>query len=160
MRDKIIFTGVFILLLLASFFAGRWTKHAVAPAPEVIIDTLLVRDTIHHDRPVYITTRVVDSIYIPISVTDSVHLHDTTYIVLPREQKFYADSTYAAWVSGYDPRLDSIDVFQNTIYITKTITIPSQPKHWHIGATAGYGVGKDGLTPYVGVGITYSLLSF
>ena len=158
MKDKIIFTGVFILLLLASFLAGRWTKPAKNPDPEVRVDTLWVRDTIHHDRPVYITKRVVDSIYIPISVTDSVHLHDTTFIILPREQKYYSDSTYSAWVSGYDPALDSIDVYLKTAYITKYFS--SKPKHWHIGATAGYGFGKDGLTPYVGVGITYSLLSF
>jgi len=33
-------------------------------------------------------------------------------------------------------------------------------KRFSIGPTAGYGIGNSGLTPFVGVGITYSLLRF
>ena len=37
-------------------------------------------------------------------------------------QKEYRDSNYVAWVSGVEPQLDSIMVFNNTEYIFKTAT--------------------------------------
>lgn len=33
-------------------------------------------------------------------------------------------------------------------------------KRWGIGASAGYGIGKDGLTPFVGLSLNYSLFRF
>ena len=44
--------------------------------------------------------------------------------------------------------LDYIEVYRRTEYITKTIT----PRRWGIGVIAGYGIGKHGLSPYVGLG--------
>ena len=38
-------------------------------------------------------------------------------------QKEYRDSDYVAWVSGVEPQLDSIMVFNNTEYVFKTVTI-------------------------------------
>lgn len=155
MKDTLIATLILIAALAISFFLGRYSKK---PEKEVVVqtDTLVIRDTIHHDRPVYISQKVVDTLYIPL--TDTIHRHDTTFVVLPRTQREYSDSTYRAWVSGYDPRLDSISVYRQTVYVTKIQTLP--PKRWHLGVSAGYGLGTSGLTPYVGVGITYSLLSF
>ena len=84
---------------------------------------------------------------------------DSTIMELPIIQRHYADSTYEAWVSGpVDPRLDSLRVFAPTTIITKREWKP--PKRWHIGVTAGYGYGAKGFQPYIGVGITCSILSF
>lgn len=84
---------------------------------------------------------------------------DSAIVELPIIQRHYADSTYEAWVSGpVDPRLDSVRVFVPTTIITKQEWKP--PKRWHIGVSAGYGYGTKGLQPYIGVGITYSLISF
>lgn len=84
---------------------------------------------------------------------------DRAIVELPITQRYYADSTYEAWVSGpVDPRLDSIRVFAPTTFITKQEWKP--PKRWHIGITAGYGYGAKGFQPYIGVGITYSIFSF
>ena len=85
--------------------------------------------------------------------------NDSAMVELPEIQRHYADSTYEAWVSGpIDPRLDSINVFARTSIITKREWKP--PKRWHIGVTAGYGYGAKGFQPYIGVGITYSIISF
>ena len=163
METKNIILLILLTLLSAVliFFAGRWTKRPDVVEVEVVTtDTLTVHDTVRIEKPKYITQKVVDSIYVP--VRDTIHLHDTTFVVLQRTQSEYADSLYHAWVSGYDPALDSIHVFTKTQYITTTIQKP--PKHWHVGISAGYGATiRDKqvfLSPYLGVGLTYSLFSF
>ncbi len=80
-------------------------------------------------------------------------------VELPLIQRHYADSTYEAWVSGpIDPRLDSIRVFAPTSIITKREWKP--PKHWHIGPSVGIGYTAKGFQPYIGISLTYSILSF
>jgi len=86
-------------------------------------------------------------------------------IELPKMQRVYSDdSTYKAWVSGYEPRLDSIEVYQNTIKETVTIQLPAEKKkrtfwqRFNIGVQAGYGLGLDDKKthPYVGCGIGFN----
>ena len=80
-------------------------------------------------------------------------------VELPIIQRHYADSTYEAWVSGpIEPRLDSLRVFAPTTIITQREWKP--PKRWHIGPTIGYGFTPQGFQPYIGVSITYSIISF
>lgn len=84
---------------------------------------------------------------------------DSATVEVPIIQRHYADSTYEAWVSGpLDPRLDSVRVYERTTTIRQTER--AAPKRWHIGVTAGYGYGPKGFQPYIGVGITYSIISF
>ena len=84
---------------------------------------------------------------------------DSAIVELPIIHRHYADSTYEAWVSGpIDPRLDSLRVFAPTTTITKREWRP--PKRWHIGPTIGYGYTPQGFQPYIGVSITYSVISF
>lgn len=84
---------------------------------------------------------------------------DSAIVELPVMQRHYADSTYEAWVSGpVDPRLDSLRVFAPTTVITKREWKP--PKLWHLGVTAGYGYTPHGFQPYIGIGISYSLISW
>lgn len=84
---------------------------------------------------------------------------DSAIVELPIIQRHYADSTYEAWVSGpIDPRLDSLRVFGSTTTITKREWKP--PKRWHFGPTIGYGYTPQGFQPYIGVSITYSIISW
>lgn len=129
-------------------------------------DTVRIRDTIRIPHPVPVTSRIVDSIPVPVPVTDTLWLHDTLYVNLPREQRTYADSTYTAWISGYRPHLDSILIYPLTTTINNTTTITHKPKppRFSIGLQAGYGVtisnNQIKPAPYIGVGISYSLISF
>ena len=84
---------------------------------------------------------------------------DSVEVVIPITQKEYQDSTYHAWVSGYHVNLDSIHTFTRTTITTITHP-PSKPKRWHLGVSAGYGMTPHGAEPYIGVGLTYSLISF
>ena len=111
----------------------------------------------------YVERTVTDTMLI--ALTDTVTVSDTVYVRLPREQKRYADTNYVAWVSGYRPRLDSIEVYPSTRYVTKTVTkMDDSRKRWGIGIQAGCGVGLTGGkvvgVPYIGVGISYDILTF
>ena len=89
---------------------------------------------------------------------DAADVRDSAEVTIPIIQKMYKSSDYTAWVSGYDVQLDSIYVYPKHEYVTRKIKQP--PKKWHIGVTAGYGFGKQGMQPYIGIGLTYSLISF
>ena len=155
-----------VCLLLAGMVAGWFIRKGVAEsdAHETVVhlDTLVVRDTVRERYPVYVQRTVTDTMLV--ALTDTVRVSDTVYVRLPREQKRYADTNYVAWVSGFRPSLDSIEVYQSTRYVTKEIILPGPAKRWGIGIQAGYGLGLTGGkvtgVPYIGVGISYDLIRF
>lgn len=56
---------------------------------------------------------------------DTLVVHDTMYVYLPREQKHYAqENLYDCWVSGVSVKLDSLNVYQKET----TIRIPPPPR--------------------------------
>lgn len=155
-----------VCLLLAGIIAGWFIRKGVAECDahgtEVRLDTLVVRDTVRERYPVYVERTVTDTMLV--ALADTVRVSDTVYVRLPREQKRYADTNYVAWVSGYRPRLDSIEVYQATRYVTKEIILPGPARRWGIGIQAGYGIGLAGGkvtgVPYIGVGVSYNILTF
>ena len=124
-------------------------------------------DTIQ-SAPIVVTKVLVDTMYILspqpylawIDNSDTIHVSDTCYHL--REYKEYQDSNYYAKVSGVQPRLDEIRVYPRTIYQTEYIyrDITQKTKRWGIGLSAGYGVGKNGLTPVLAVTVNYNLWQF
>ena len=85
---------------------------------------------------------------------------DSAAVAIPITQKRYENEDYRAYVSGYEPNLDSIFVFPKSTVIHERSYKP--PKKWHIGITGGYGYGfkSKQAEPYIGIGITYSIISF
>lgn len=90
-----------------------------------------------------------------IQLKDTMHIGDT---VVGREQAYYEDSLYRAWVSGYHPRLDSLQIFPRTVCqnVTNDIyhTVTSKKKRWGLGLQAGYSYPGGW---YVGAGVSYNL---
>ena len=76
----------------------------------------IVRDTTFVERPKVYKETIRDTIQLN-SLLDNGSKH------LVVSQKEYRDSDYVAWVSGIEPQLDSIMVFNNTEYVFKTSTI-------------------------------------
>ena len=115
-------------------------------------------DTTYIYYPIEIERRIVKKDTIKIAVIDTLVVRDTLY--LPREQKVYTDSSYRAVVSGVSPRLDSIEVYQRTVEITKI----SPRKEWRrftYGVQVGVGVvmpfnSSPSFGGYLGFGIGYS----
>ena len=98
------------------------------------VETIIVRDTITIEKPIAVTNRVIDSIYVSCYVPEWVH--DTIYVALPREEKTYKDSTYMAVVSGYKPSLDRIEVYPTTKIINTTDFIETRRR---LGFSIGVG---------------------
>lgn len=84
---------------------------------------------------------------------------DTVWAVVPRAQKRYEDSTYTAWISGYEPRLDSIEVYQKTVVVTKSVEGRVKNRRFNVGLTGGFGYGVFTRKPdvWVGVGCTWRI---
>lgn len=80
---------------------------------------------------------------------------DSVEVVVPIEQKVYSDENYRAYISGFNARLDSIDIFQRTTTITNIRQ--AKQSRFSIGINAGYGITPKGSQPYIGVGVTFKL---
>ena len=84
---------------------------------------------------------------------------DSVSVDVPIVQKRYSDSTYTAWVSGYEAKLDSIRVYARRE--VETIKVRDPPKRFVVSLNVGYGLTlRNGLQPYVGIGVGYKLFSF
>ena len=130
-----------------------------------IHDTLVkyCTDTIFNKTPIYVKQTVLKR--------DTVQLwspyeQDSVNVELPYIRKEYQDSTYRAWVSGFqDVNLDSIEIYQNTktIQINNTNYITkykNRPFSVGIQAGAQYNFITKRPEPYLGLGVQYNLFSF
>ena len=160
-----ILTGVGIAVaVLIGFLIGQQhpQKSPVEPIKEKV-DTLLIFDTITLTKPVFVEKIQLDSVYMP--VTDTLWKHDTLYVYLEREQIQWQDSLCRVYASGINPQVDSVTHFVQETIITREISVPVKVKsRWGLGIQVGYGAGINGkqvyMTPYVGVGISYNILSW
>ena len=88
---------------------------------------------------------------------------DTAKVVadIPIVQKEYSDdSTYTAWVSGYRPSLDSINIYRKNISTNKETVIKKKDIHrFGIGPVVygGYNFGTKKLDYGVGIGVSYHI---
>ena len=160
-----ILTGVGIAVaVLIGFLIGQQhpQKSPVEPIKEKV-DTLLIFDTITLTKPVFVEKIQLDSVYMP--VTDTLWKHDTLYVYLVREQIQWQDSLCRVYASGINPQVDSVTHFVQETIVNREISVPVKVKsRWGLGIQVGYGAGVNGkqvyLTPYVGVGISYNILSW
>ena len=160
-----ILTGVGIAVaVLIGFLIGQKhpQKSPVEPIKEKV-DTLLIFDTITLTKPVFVEKIQLDSVYMPVS--DTLWKHDTLYVYLEREQIQWQDSLCRVYASGINPQVDSVTHFVQETIVTREISVPVKVKsRWGLGIQVGYGAGINGkqvyLTPYVGVGISYNILSW
>lgn len=187
MKDNVLTTVATIAFVVLAWLAGNMTGRAKCNAEcgaEIPKDTTshkveYKRDTVYLDKPVPVVSHALkDSIHALIALNDlkSAMIDsllgeiygnapmDTIDVTLPREQKEYGDSTYHAWVSGYQPALDSINIYNRIEWHTVTIRESQRPSHWGLGVQVGLGVGahdnKVFTTPYIGFGLTYTFLRF
>lgn len=158
MRNSVIILFALLVVGAAGFVAGRKTARKGAESTIVErVDTLVIRDTIVSYKPKYITKRVVDTAYVP--VTDTIRKQDTLFLALPREQVVWEDSLARVYASGINPQVDSVMHYRTEKVINHLVPVKVQSR-WGLGVQGGVGFGKDGVTPYVGVGVQYSILSW
>ncbi len=68
---------------------------------------------------------------------------DSIDVPIPIIQKRYDDSLYTAWVSGYQPQLDSLLLHRPEVVTTITRTIVKPAPRWSIGPSVGAGISID-----------------
>ena len=145
---------------LLGFIIGRRCPQKLPVEPiKVKVDTLVIHDTTISYRPIYVDRVKLDSVLVP--VVDSVKVHDTTFVYLEREKITWRDSLCEVYASGIMASVDSVRHFQEYKNITIEKQVPVKVRsHWGLGVNAGYGVVKGEFTPYIGVGISYNILSW
>lgn len=125
-------------------------------------DTVIVTDTITHYYPKPVEVEKVRTEYRWLTMvehsTDTLTRTDSVLVEVPIESKHYSSSEYDAWVSGYEPSLDSIKVYQKTEYINTTITqVVKDNKHFFVDVAGGceYLFNNKSATPFAELGLTF-----
>ena len=142
---------ILVILLAVACVAAWFRPHEPLPAEirtETKVKTVVKVDTLLISPPM--------APLLVFQLTDTIRIGDT---VVYREQAYYEDSLYRAWVSGYRPRLDSIEIYPRTVIHTikddiyHTIKVKDK-RRWGLGLQAGYGY-SGGF--YVGAGVSYNI---
>lgn len=188
-KEKNNIVGVMVAAVFAGFCLGaglaNHCNHLRNDKGKMTVDTVTVRDTVRITEPSAADSVVTGMIRVPVVLpteptvpkaeievfepgrlsevmdghTGKTARKDTVWAVVPRTQKRYVDSTYMAWVSGYEPRLDSIEVYQKTVVVTKRVEGRGKSKRFSVGLTGGFGYGVFTRKPdvWVGVGCTWRI---
>lgn len=143
----------YVSVLIVGIVIGSLCRHPHTIEREVVQkDTIVVKDTVVLEKPVPYKVTKTEAVLVPVS--DTVRVHDTLYVSLPFEKKFYKGEDYYAEVSGYSPRLDYLQVYQKEVTITKTeIETIRLRNQLSLGAELGY-IGR----PYIPIYLEYSYL--
>lgn len=165
----IVLTVIAALIFLCGYRAGVETRQRFTER-----DTATFVDTIRYCQPiprdctvVRYVTKVLPVTRRDTAATDTLlrgdyaqDMPDSAAVVIPITQKRYEGEDYRAYVSGYEPRLDSIFVYSRTTTVRERSTKP--PKKWCIGIQGGmgYGIKSKQVEPFVGIGISYNFIRF
>lgn len=165
---------VFLVGVFLGLCTGFFTAKAIYDQPieeSVKTDTITIHDTIPDLNPTpkdsarirWVTRwlpmnpgadhvadvgKMMDSINQLIGVNNVIH--DTVAVQVPITSKHFSGKNYDAYVSGFEPNLDSIKVYTETKVITNTITKVKSPNKWELDVVGGidYNTAQDKYTPY------------
>ena len=166
---------IVVAVLAASIAMNVWFWTS---EPE--IETILKRDTVWRDTAIYepqavetVNTGRVVYIRVPVKSgggltgdsprcatavsqegTVPMAQADSIDVPIPIVQKRYEDSLYTAWVSGFEPKLDSLRLHipEVTNTITKTVYEPTPLLTLGVQVGGGYGLINRKPDIYVGIG--------
>ena len=169
-RDYILWT-IAILFVVSLVFNARTCQTSVTGTASdttrvTIYDTIKVVKPIAKDsvvvRYVAEVVRVTDTIIDSVKVGTDCTLSEDIEVEIPITQKVYEDSTYTAYVSGFNLSLDSIFIYPKTEVQTITNKVDDKSR-WSISVHGGYGLTltkQPRFEPYIGIGISYNLYTF
>ena len=167
--------GAFLMLVIHLGFIFR---EGNAEGKVVHSDTVRVEvtDTIRYYEPVpkdSVVVRYVTKI-MPVSSRENSEARDTEMVAIasqhtghgdsvaveiPITQKKYETDQYRAYVSGFEPSLDSIFVYQKTVTESVVVTQQAKQQRFGVGVVGGFGYGVTSRKPdvFVGLGIYWRL---
>lgn len=153
MREFLFFVfGIVIGICIMSLIPSAGDSHHTV-IYETVVDTVEFYKSVPRDS-VVVRYKTIILPTVPASGNDTV-AHDSAEVVIPITQKIYQDSTYKAYVSGYDVALDSISIYSKTVTIREMSVMPSP--RLSVGLIGGVGCGRQGVSTFIGIGISYSL---
>ena len=79
-------------------------------------------------------------------------VHDSVAVAVPITSKHYGGKNYDAYVSGFEVKMDSIFVYNETQVITETITKIKPPNKFELDIVGGidYNTSSQMYVPYAG----------
>lgn len=146
-----------LILSIISFLLGRYIDRPVVTeyVDRIEYDTLRVTDvkydTVWRDRVVYRNMPVIKD------ERDTIVIVDTVTVGIPIYNYRFADKEFRIDVEGYDVKLNDVQFYPHVEYKIKEVKVPNR---WGLGIQAGYGVSREGLSPYVGIGISYNIFTW
>lgn len=149
-----------LLLIFVCLLLGSYRMYMdLTQRPPIYVDKEVIKvktDTVTIVKPKVITQIQLKTDTALLPVIDQ--RTESVYVQVPITQKIYNDARYTAYVSGYKPSLDSINIYNTTVTVTKTIE--QKPKTGGIkikpSIQAGYGYGliTKNSDIYVGAGVS------
>jgi len=125
MKTILNYLGILLVGIIIGIVCSIVVRSKLTVPICTVTDTLTVitHDTVRITEPysdvaIPLTIQAYPIAQVPtlLSITDTIRepyfVRDT--LVIPIEQKYYTGESYKAWVSGYNPKLDSIVVFPTT----------------------------------------------
>lgn len=162
MKNTLNYLGILLVGIIIGIVCSIVVRsHLTNPIRKVITDTTTVikYDTIRIAEPdsdveIPLTIKVYPIAQVPtlLAVVDTMKI---PYIVngeliIPLSQKYYRSPQYQAWVSGYNPKLDSIIVSSITYNHAITQTINYQSR-WELSLEARLLAAPNLFIPSVGI---------
>lgn len=159
---------IFCVGLFLGLCTGFFSSKAIYDRPieeSVKTDTVTIHDTVPDIAPVpkdsvrtRWITRWLPAKHDTITQWKTLTKHDSVAVQVPITSKHYGNETYDAWVSGFEPNLDSIRVYQKTQYITETITrTVKDNKHFFLDVSGGaeYQFNSKQVVPFAELGLSF-----
>lgn len=167
------FVAALVCFLVGGWFGlemGRKRAENKPPKIEVRIDTVTVTevrtDTIEKVRTITANLPAVPDADEPVDTIDPYWQPpaDTVAVQIPISRYVaQKDSLYRVVAEGYAVDFKEITVYPKTVTVTNTIEV-AKPTRWGIGVQAGYGATLHNntvkLAPYIGVGISYNIITW
>lgn len=155
---------------LCGFFTGK-AMYKPTYDEKVTRDTLIVHDTVPDINPTPKDSATVKYVtrFLPVVKSDTINhfvevskmINDTVEVQVPITSKHYQGKNYDAYVSGFETNLDSIFVYNETQYITETITKTVKDKGKHlfldVGAGCEYQFNTKSAVPFAELGARVKL---
>ena len=142
--------GLAIALFLSLFYGRKVETREIKTTDTIVVFKI---DTVKEQITRYITERVVDTVYLPSQISKP---DNDSYPLLITQRHYSKPNLYDLWVSGYEPKLDSVNIYQKTEYhtITNEITKEIYPNVCRLYAGIGFQAISDTFCPSVGITLT------
>ncbi len=148
----------------AGFFLGKTSNAAKSSLTEAPADTILLVDTVRIASPKPLRTlmgearitRRLPLVKPEFAGNDSLQSTDSANVMIPIDTTVYHTGNFRAVISGFNARLDSMEIYRNEKIITRNV----KPKRWAVSCGIGLTVAPGSVKPGIYVGVGYVLHMF